>query len=45
MRMKNACGINLIMKCGVRHAPKERERISEIQDSLIFQKRLQLGNH
>ncbi len=32
MRMRNACGINLVMKCGMRHTSKERKRISIIQD-------------
>ncbi len=43
--MKNVCGINSIMKCGVLHASKERKRVSKIQDSLVFQKRLQLRDH
>jgi hypothetical protein len=38
MEMRDACGINLIMERGVLHASKERKRISEIQDSLVFQK-------
>jgi hypothetical protein len=42
---KNVCGINLIMECGVCHAPKERKRVGVVQDSLVFQKGLQLGNH
>jgi hypothetical protein len=35
--MENACGINSIMKRGMLHAPKERKRISKVQDSLVFQ--------
>jgi hypothetical protein len=42
---KGVCGINLIMEHRMSHAPKERKRISVIQDSLIFQKGLQLGNY
>ena len=38
--MKNVCGVNSIMKRGVLHASKERKRVSKIQDSLVFQKRL-----
>ncbi len=37
---KNACGINLIMECGVCHAPKKRKRVGVAQDSLVFLKRL-----
>jgi hypothetical protein len=29
--MKNACGINSIMKRGMLHAPKERKRISSVK--------------
>jgi hypothetical protein len=43
--MENACGINSIMKRGMLHAPKERKRISKVQDSLVFQKRLQLRDY
>ncbi len=43
--MKNVCGINSIMKCGVLHASKERKRVSKVQDSLVFQKQLQLRDH
>jgi hypothetical protein len=43
--MKNVCGINSIMKHGVLHASKERKCVSKIQDSLVFQKRLQLRDH
>ncbi len=43
--MENACGINSIVKRGMLHAPKERKRISKVQDSLVFQKRLQLRGH
>jgi hypothetical protein len=42
---KDVCGINLIMKYGVCHAQKERKRVGVVQDSLVFQKSLQLGNH
>ncbi len=45
LSMKNACGINSIMKRGVLHASKERKRISKVQDSLVFQKRLQLRDY
>ncbi len=41
---KCVCGINLIMEHGVSHAPKKRKRVSVVQDSLVFQKGLQLGN-
>ena len=43
--MKNVCGINSIMKRGVLHASKERKRVSKIQDSWVFQKRLQLRDY
>jgi hypothetical protein len=43
--MKSVCGINSIMKRGVLHASKERKRVSKVQDSLVFQKRLQLRDH
>ncbi len=38
--MKNVCGINSIMKRGVLHTSKKRKRVSKIQDSLVFKKRL-----
>ena len=43
--MRNVCGINSIMKRGVLHASKERKRVSKIQDSLVFEKRLQLRDY
>ncbi len=43
--MKNVCGINSIMKRGVLHASKERKRVNKVQDSLVFQKRLQLRDY
>jgi hypothetical protein len=45
LSMKNACGINSIVERGVLHASKERKRISKVQDSLVFQKRLQLRDY
>jgi hypothetical protein len=42
---KDMCGINLIIEHRVCHAPKERKRIGVVQDTLVFQKSLQLGNH
>ena len=45
MSMENVCGVNSIMKRGVLHASKERKRVSKVQDSLVFQKRLQLRDH
>jgi hypothetical protein len=37
--------INLIIEHRVCHAPKEHKRIGVGQDTLVFQKSLQLGNH
>jgi hypothetical protein len=34
------CGINLIMKCRMCHAPKKRKRVGVVQDSLVFPERL-----
>jgi hypothetical protein len=45
MNMENVCGVNSIMKRGVLHASKEHKSVSQVQDSLVFQKRLQLRNH
>ncbi len=42
---KDMFEINLIIEHRVGHAPKERKRVSVIQDTLVFQKSLQLGNH
>ncbi len=42
---KNVCGNDLVMERGVSHAPKEHKRVGVVQDSLVFQKSLQLGNH
>jgi hypothetical protein len=42
---KGVCGINLVMEHGVSHAPKKRKRVGVVQDSLVLQKGLQLGNH
>ncbi len=39
------CGINLVIEHRVGHALEERQRIGVIQDTLVFQKSLQLGNH
>jgi hypothetical protein len=41
---KNVGGSDLIMERGVSHAPKQRKRVCVVQDSLVFQKGLQLGN-
>ncbi len=42
---KDMCGINLVIEHRVGHAPKEHKRVGVIQDSLVFQKGLQLGDH
>jgi len=39
MSMGRVCSYS-VMQGGMIHAPEKRERISEIQDSLVFQKRL-----
>jgi hypothetical protein len=42
---KDMCEINLIIEHRVGHAPKECKRVDVIQDTLVFQKSFQLGNH
>ncbi len=42
---RDGSGITLIIEHGVGHVPKERKRISVIQDTLVFQQRLYLGDH
>jgi hypothetical protein len=39
------CGIKLIIEHRVGHVLEERQRVGVIQDALVFQKSLQLGNH
>ncbi len=39
------CGITLIIEHRVGHAPKERKRVGVVQDTLVFQQSLQLGDH
>ncbi len=39
------CGIKLIIEHRVGHGLEERQRIGVIQNALLFQKSLQLGNH
>jgi hypothetical protein len=42
---KDMCGFNLIIEHRVGHSPKERKSVGVVQDTLVFQKSWQLGNH
>jgi hypothetical protein len=38
------CGINLVIEHRVGHAPEKRKSVGVIQNALVFQKSLQLGD-
>jgi hypothetical protein len=42
---KYGSGITLVIEHRVGHVPKERKRISVIQDTLVLQQSLYLGDH